>query len=407
MKLLTIIFKDSGLLLTLFFLMTFSAVNAQNNEFTISITNPVDTALVCQDENIFFKADAVNSDGTSFDYSAVRFIWDMGYIGESKEGISFAYFYPEGGVYEVKLLAIGPNSDSIYASPVFIKVSPDPVFTGTFCNLSSICSGEELILSGEVQPIIWASDSLKITNSFLKEDYEWFGNGIIDDDLGVALATPELDKGHQSYTFQVKDNLGCFYDTTFLINGLVAKYDFEPKEGEAPLEVSFTVDSLDNGGEESLATFEWNFYEIHDTTNILISNVDIFSFEKPGEYSTKLIVSYNQCSFVHIAEEYVHVDSSLLEVPNVFTPNGDNVNDFFQVKSLSLLSFEGKIFNRWGKIVYEWTEWKDIESGWNGKVLGQGKDAPEGVYFYVIRAVGWDDIKYRDGLYKGSLHLFR
>jgi len=407
MKLLTNIFKSAGLFFTLILLTLFSVLKAQNSEFTISIINPGDTTIVCQDENIFFKADAVNSDGSNFDFSAVRFIWEMGYKGEIKEGKSFAYFYIEGGVYEVKLFAIGPNNDSIYATPIFVKVSPDPFFTGTFCNLSSICSGEELILSGEVTPVIWSSEGLMITDSFLTEDYEWFGNGIINDDLGIALATPELDQGHQDYTFQVKDNLGCFYDTTFTVPGLVANYDFEPKEGEAPLEVSFTVDSLDNGGDEASVSFEWNFYEIHDTTNILTSNVDIFSFEKPGEYSTKLIASYNLCSYIHIDDAYVHVDSSLLEVPNVFTPNNDDVNDFFQVKSLSLYSFEGKIFNRWGKIVYEWTEWKELESGWNGKILGSGKDAPEGVYFYVIRAVGWDDIKYRDGLYKGSLHLFR
>ena len=48
------------------------------------------------------------------------------------------------------------------------------------------------------------------------------------------------------------------------------------------------------------------------------------------------------------------------------------------------------VFNRWGKLVYEWTDWKSEDAGWNGKNQGTGGDAPTGTYYYVITAVGWD-----------------
>ncbi|NLA24428.1 MAG: gliding motility-associated C-terminal domain-containing protein [Bacteroidales bacterium] len=95
--------------------------------------------------------------------------------------------------------------------------------------------------------------------------------------------------------------------------------------------------------------------------------------------------------------------ASKLEVPNIFTPNGDGHNDFFQVKAQTLKEFKGIIINRWGKTVYEWTNWEDMEAGWDGKLSG-GSLASPGVYFYIIKAVGIDKVEYE--LY-GPLHLMR
>ena len=77
------------------------------------------------------------------------------------------------------------------------------------------------------------------------------------------------------------------------------------------------------------------------------------------------------------------------------------------VKSLSLRYFHGRILNRWGRLVYEWEDWKTLESGWNGKQNGTGKDLPSGTYFYIIEATGWDDKPYKGGIYKGFLTLIR
>ncbi|MBI5219435.1 MAG: gliding motility-associated C-terminal domain-containing protein, partial [Bacteroidia bacterium] len=48
---------------------------------------------------------------------------------------------------------------------------------------------------------------------------------------------------------------------------------------------------------------------------------------------------------------------SELIVPNIFSPNGDEKNDYFQVSGKTLKSFHGIITNRWGKTLYEWDEW--------------------------------------------------
>lgn len=41
-------------------------------------------------------------------------------------------------------------------------------------------------------------------------------------------------------------------------------------------------------------------------------------------------------------------------IPNVFTPHGDGKNDVFLPKFEGSASVEGKIFNRWGQIIYKW-----------------------------------------------------
>lgn len=77
----------------------------------------------------------------------------------------------------------------------------------------------------------------------------------------------------------------------------------------------------------------------------------------------------------------------IYELPNVFTPNADLLNDLFQpigypsanpkavVEKIDL-----KVFNRWGNIVFETT---DPLVNWDGKDKQNGKDCADGVYFYV------------------------
>jgi gliding motility-associated-like protein len=75
-----------------------------------------------------------------------------------------------------------------------------------------------------------------------------------------------------------------------------------------------------------------------------------------------------------------------LEIPNVFTPNGDGSNDYFFVKSDNLATLNMVVYNRWGKKVFETNE---LSPGWDGKLNGQ--QCAEGVYFYVA------DVLFKNG----------
>ncbi len=67
--------------------------------------------------------------------------------------------------------------------------------------------------------------------------------------------------------------------------------------------------------------------------------------------------------------------------PNVFSPNGDDVNDYFEpFNSSKALSAKTKIFNRWGQLMYETS---DKRVRWDGRNSRNGKDCAESVYYYI------------------------
>jgi gliding motility-associated-like protein len=70
-------------------------------------------------------------------------------------------------------------------------------------------------------------------------------------------------------------------------------------------------------------------------------------------------------------------------IPNIITPNGDQVNDCFKLKHTEYFNgcFNLKIFNRWGSPLFETT---DPLKCWDGK-SNEGNDVPEGTYFYLLR----------------------
>lgn len=77
----------------------------------------------------------------------------------------------------------------------------------------------------------------------------------------------------------------------------------------------------------------------------------------------------------------------LLYIPNAFSPNGDGINDLFQVYAPGAESVQMKIFNRWGEKVYDYSG--DLSGGWDGYY--KGVIAQIDVYIYYVEVV------YEDG----------
>lgn len=80
-------------------------------------------------------------------------------------------------------------------------------------------------------------------------------------------------------------------------------------------------------------------------------------------------------------EDFKAVEGCLprLFAPNSFTPNGDSINDTFEVKYAHIKNYHLTVYNRWGETIFESKE-PDIR--WSGKV--NGKAAPVGVYAYLV-----------------------
>ena len=101
-----------------------------------------------------------------------------------------------------------------------------------------------------------------------------------------------------------------------------------------------------------------------------------------GCYAVAAIDSFNnesQASYVKCVD-----NCSYYSLPNVFTPNGDGVNDLFMGDNPHdyVKKVEIKIFNRWGDLVFEY-DGEDPLINWDGKVRNSDKIVTTGVYYYI------------------------
>lgn len=77
-------------------------------------------------------------------------------------------------------------------------------------------------------------------------------------------------------------------------------------------------------------------------------------------------------------------DSLVVIVPNIFTPNGDGINDFWSMVvhdyGVAIIDLQATVYDRWGKEIFMTTNVRQV---WNGHNL-IGKACEEGTYFYVV-----------------------
>ena len=167
----------------------------------------------------------------------------------------------------------------------------------------------------------------------------------------------------------------------------------------APLEVDFKANAL------NADYYEW---ELFNGSESMLRRSDAqhkYTFEQPSSYRVTLKMSNSHGCECQAEDFEISIPVSMLKVPNVFTPNGDGANDEFRVVYSSLKEFHCWVYNRWGHLVYQWS---DPAKGWDGTI--NGKPAAEGAYYYVIRALGTDaetdymmKAKYSKKLKKGEM----
>ena len=150
--------------------------------------------------------------------------------------------------------------------------------------------------------------------------------------------------------------------------------------------VDFKTTYTDGKNKNTLAKFsntsrvsktqDWNFEsfgksQLKDTTLNIKDSVTI--------KATLRISDYNGC--YNSKTEYLFIAGPFIAfIPNVFTPNGDGINEGFGPKGMQFTrEYKFTIYNRWGEIVF-YTE--DPNETWDG--LYQSKLCPIGVYIYKI-----------------------
>jgi gliding motility-associated-like protein len=154
------------------------------------------------------------------------------------------------------------------------------------------------------------------------------------------------------------------------------------------------------------AVFLWEFGDGQTST----APNPTYTYTDDGEFTVNYTSTDTAgCSNTESFGPIVITKQPTLDVPNVFTPNGDGVNDVYAINLISSFTsdlqaafvkqFSMRIFDRWGRPVFATSS---ITSGWAGDVNGTA--APAGVYFFEITVTFVNDLSLSR---RGSLTLLR
>ncbi|MBX3165181.1 MAG: gliding motility-associated C-terminal domain-containing protein [Bacteroidetes bacterium] len=153
----------------------------------------------------------------------------------------------------------------------------------------------------------------------------------------------------------------------------VADFEFTPKE---PVENADEVKFINTS--KGAEFYAWSFSDINQSS---YEKTPSILYKDAGTYVIALIAqSSKECLDTVVKTIYVHPEFNAY-VPDIFTPNGDNLNDVFMPVTHGAVHYHLSVFDRWGHKVFETT---DLTKGWDGTFKGEPAKADVYVWKIVI-----------------------
>jgi gliding motility-associated-like protein len=348
--------------------VTLTTTNVQGCKGTASITvmmNPLPVAGFtnangCSGTAVQFNnTSTIGSGGTITGYN-----WNFGDGTPSSNSTNPSHIFPQAGTYTVMLI-VTSNEGCADTATASVIVHPLPV--ANFYNLP---------VSGCGPLIVAFTDSSYISSGNISTWFWNFGDG------GSSIAQNPVHTFAQSGTYAVSltvtSNNGCSATATqpnavTVYPGPMAAFTPSPYTQEITNPV-FDFTNHSNGG----IVYNWTF---GDGTGSLVQH-PTHVYSDTGTYTVTLWVT-NSYGCRDSATQVVKVDPIFtFFIPNAFTPNGDGVNDGFNVKGISIVDVKLSIFNRWGDHIF-FSEGQN-NMPWDGSVIGKSDFAKEDVYVYQI-----------------------
>ena len=358
------------------------------------------------------------------------FSWDLGDGTTLDESGNFEYTYDEPGLYTIELIVQDENScNQADTLSQIIEIEAPPVLdpqisiaqTGLCEDLSYTATVNP---NGPVESQSWlvngqfTSSELQL-NSTVESPGEYTIQVIIIDPVCQEEWTTEVEfEFFENLGFELPPNLTlCPDDISFSLDATVAFDDaiydwnngfFNEPVLEVLAEGTYTATVSFNGCSEIQETDVDEVPELPLAFEALIceGQPNQIDFQDPfglieqvnwADGQTGFEIEVNEAGYYPFSALDIfgcnQVDSLLtvardddpnIEIPNVFTPNGDGFNDFFEIQSDELVFFELEIYDRWGKQVYKSN---DINSNWDG-TYSTGSGSRANTFSYIL--------KYRD-----------
>ena len=273
--------------------------------------------------------------------------------------------------------------------------------TGGLNNIHEVCFSYTTLLDDLVDQTICPGESVQLEATG-GVSYNWSPvAGLSDPTISNPVASPEEST---LYTLEIIDECGFSYFKEVWVN--IGNDEFELElfvEPNSPEEVSpgteLSLDVIVTPPDQGTYTLTWNSaigssFVFPDLLNTpLISSID----QLGTETITVSLTNENGC-FAEASYSF-EILGELYEVPNIFTPNGDDINDAFGILTNAELDlYNCKVFNRWGELVFE----SNAQfNRWDGLV--DGVASPSDVYVYLMEI----QIAGKQFVEKGELNLIR
>ena len=253
---------------------------------------------------------------------------------------------------------------------VMITINPRPLATTSFSAIT-ICEGDTVQLVG--------SGGMA---------YQWIpGTGLSSALVANPLAYPATSVDYRVIVF---NQFNCT-DTAIISVKVIKK----PVANAGPdqITISGIPVQLSAAASGQNIRYSWSPRLYLDDT---LSLEPIVSPPAPGElYYTLTVVSNDGCgTAVDRVKVVVYND---LFIPTAFTPDGDGLNDTWNIPALTAFpNFELFVYNRYGEMVFQS---KKVNTPWDGKYKGQLQ--PVGTYIYLI------DLRTGGRILKGNVTIIR
>lgn len=193
-----------------------------------------------------------------------------------------------------------------------------------------------------------------------------------------------------TYFVTVTDGYGCVQSRSFdvdnsqiLVDGDFASSSF-PVYGENL--VNYDLQFINNSS-GNIRSYYWDFGDGNNS----LDEAPLHRYQEAGIYQVEL-TAYDAWGCVTSTTFEIEILDYFLEVPNVFSPNGDGINDYYFPKFLYIETLSFTIMNKWGEVLFH-TEELDSR-GWDGTYRGQ-KVIP-GNYIYKINFTTTDGRTFSD-----------
>lgn len=336
---------------------------------------------------------------------------NQNYFGDTSQGSNGAnwYYWSNSSVQTINTLPI--NNEQIPPQ----SYAPDQNFdslTGTLLNGQWTINVSDTGQNDFGYVLGWAiffdtaivADTFQYTNTFNFSQAYWNGDNINLTVNGQANAYPDTYGDHR-YNFYVQDNFGCMHDTSVFVT--VEQPDFTMDKTTVIIGDSVKIEDLTSWAKH-------HYWDFGDLSPQQTGKTVYHKYFDKGKYLITLTAeSASGCTDQDTAWIEAVPKPIKLQNYNVFTPNGDGVNDVFsffikpedKITAYNIETIDGKIYDRYGKVVCHWTTPEQAIKGWNGNINNSKIPAAEGFYYYVIIIKGKDGKKYPP--FTGFIYLHR